>query len=392
MYPIIGMTPQTAEKVKALINRVPTEGLGYTRSGPGKQVTHVSVSGEVESDGWYPCFPVAYNQSLDDFNYYSAGKVKDANGEALEVDRIYLAIRTGDIEGVAHYVAVATTTVSSASESEGDSSSTEYIEVTIPECIEALWEDVQLPDGRIPDAGADGTILVAADGEWTVVNSENWVSNTKLRDSAGLSVIGRSANTGGDPADITGTAGVRQVLSNNGTTLEWATGGFAPVGMISPYGGSSAPSGWLLCDGSAVSRTTYASLFAVLSTSFGAGNGSTTFNLPDMRGRVPMGVDGAANRVTSASTNGANADTLGGTGGAETHTLTTAQLPSHNHSIQGPLLKYVGTGGNRADLAAGSVWIGTDSSPTNTGNSGSGNAHSNTQPWQAVNYIIFAGV
>jgi microcystin-dependent protein len=63
----------------------------------------------------------------------------------------------------------------------------------------------------------------------------------------------------------------------------------APVGTITQYAGAAAPTGYLLCDGSAVSRSTYADLFAILSTTYGSGNGSTTFNLPDFRGRVQMG-------------------------------------------------------------------------------------------------------
>lgn len=68
--------------------------------------------------------------------------------------------------------------------------------------------------------------------------------------------------------------------------------GSTPLGTISEYGGSSAPNAqWLMCDGSAVSRTTYAGLFAILSTTYGVGDGSTTFNLPDLRGRVPVGLN-----------------------------------------------------------------------------------------------------
>ena len=63
----------------------------------------------------------------------------------------------------------------------------------------------------------------------------------------------------------------------------------SPIGTILPYGGASAPSGWFLCQGQAVSRTTYSELFAVIGTSFGAGDGSTTFNIPDMRESVPKG-------------------------------------------------------------------------------------------------------
>jgi len=105
----------------------------------------------------------------------------------------------------------------------------------------------------------------------------------------------------------------------------WSQNNLTPVGMISPFAGSSAPDGWLLCDGSAVSQTTYAALFAVVGSTYdvtspGAGN----FRVPDLRGRVAAGVDNMggtdAGRLSLANT-------LGTTGGAET-------LPAHTHSIE----------------------------------------------------------
>src|SRR4051794_36885710 len=103
-------------------------------------------------------------------------------------------------------------------------------------------------------------------------------------------------------------------------------------GVVFPFGGATAPAGFLLCDGSAVSRIQYPALFAVLLTRFGAGDGSTTFNLPDLRGRVIAGVDNmggsAANRLTTAGS-GINGAVLGADGGAETHVLTQAQMPAH---------------------------------------------------------------
>jgi microcystin-dependent protein len=90
------------------------------------------------------------------------------------------------------------------------------------------------------------------------------------------------------------------------------------------WSGASAPTGWLLCDGSAVSRTTYAALFAVTSTTYGVGDGSTTFNLPDLLGRVPMGA-GAGTGLTSR--------TLGAEVGSESTTLTSAHIPQHAHTI-----------------------------------------------------------
>ncbi len=158
------------------------------------------------------------------------------------------------------------------------------------------------------------------------------------------------------------------------------------IGEVSDFSGATAPSGWLLCYGQAVSRTTYTWLFSILGTTYGAGDGSTTFNLPDLRGRFALGKDdmggSAAGRVTSSSTGGANSTTLGGTGGAETHTLTISQMPSHDHTYtklvsSGP----ISTGGSAYQF-----------STQNTGNTGGGSAHSNTPPWISLNKIIFTGV
>jgi microcystin-dependent protein len=98
-----------------------------------------------------------------------------------------------------------------------------------------------------------------------------------------------------------------------------------PKGMIAPFAGSSlsVPTGWLLCDGAAVSRTTYAALFAVTSTTYGAGDGSTTFNLPDLLGRVPMG---------AGTGTGLTARTLGAEVGSESTTLTSSHIPQHDHA------------------------------------------------------------
>jgi len=98
-----------------------------------------------------------------------------------------------------------------------------------------------------------------------------------------------------------------------------------PVGTVVAFAGASAPEGWLLCDGSAVSRTTYANLWAVLSSTYGNGDGSLTFNLPDAKGRSVLGA-GAGSGLTTR--------TIAGTGGTETVTLTAAQsgTTAHGHS------------------------------------------------------------
>lgn len=102
-----------------------------------------------------------------------------------------------------------------------------------------------------------------------------------------------------------------------------------PTGTLHAFAGSTAPAGYLLCDGSAVSRTTYASLFAVLSTTYGAGNGSTTFNVPDLRGRAPVGAGSDSTAANNVSR------TLGTKFGdtrlqSHTHTGTTGNMNSNN--------------------------------------------------------------
>lgn len=106
------------------------------------------------------------------------------------------------------------------------------------------------------------------------------IDNTNIASGAAIGI----SKLAGYPSDNT------KFLRGDGT---WAVpsggGGAAPTGAVTEYAGSSAPTGWLLCDGSAVSRSTYAALFAVIGTNYGAGDGSTTFNVPDVRGRVPTG-------------------------------------------------------------------------------------------------------
>jgi microcystin-dependent protein len=124
-------------------------------------------------------------------------------------------------------------------------------------------------------------------------------------------------------------------LYSNGTDVFYADDtARVPVGSIVDFAGATAPFGWLLCDGSAISRTTYSGLFAVINTIYGAGNGSTTFNLPDCRGRLRAGLDNmggtAALRITSAGS-GINALVSGASGGAQNVTLTVGTMPSHAH-------------------------------------------------------------
>lgn len=154
------------------------------------------------------------------------------------------------------------------------------------------------------------------------------------------------------------------------TNVENAIKESNPVGTIKIFAGSTAPTGYLICDGSAKSRTTYSELFSTIGTTYGSGNGSTTFNIPNLKGKVVVGLN-------SSDT---DFDTLGETGGEKTHVLTTSEMPSHAHTFQfdqtsGSLTEVVKTG------AQGSYGKATSSV-------GGGQAHNNLQPYMVLNYII----
>lgn len=159
-----------------------------------------------------------------------------------------------------------------------------------------------------------------------------------------------------------------------------------PSGTTVPYAGTTAPDGWLFAYGQAVSRSTYAALFTAIGTTYGSGDGSTTFNVPDLRGRVVAGQDdmggSSANRLTGLS-GGLNGDTLGATGGAESHTLITAEIPAHSHPYDAISLDTSANGSARPNVKDTAA----DRFPA-TNNTGGGGAHNNVQPTVILNYII----
>jgi hypothetical protein len=147
--------------------------------------------------------------------------------------------------------------------------------------------------------------------------------------------------------DVTQIQGGGATFTGNVSATEYYGGGSnitgistIPSGAIFPYGGTTEPSNYLFCYGQDVNRTTYSDLFTAIGTTYGVGDGATTFALPDLRGRVVAGKDDmggtSANRLTDQS-GGVNGDTLGDSGGLETHTLTTAQLAAHTHGVTGPI-------------------------------------------------------
>lgn len=267
-------------------------------------------------------------------------------------------------------------------------------------------------------------------------------------------------------------------------TLTDVEAAIMPSGGIIPYSGITAPSNWLLCNGAAVSRSTYATLFSLYNPSlgtvtmtiaspgvftltahglkngdtvfftttgalptgvtantvyyvdvinantfhintspnsvgvtpvntsgtqsgthtlfrslFGVGDGSTTFNVPDLRGRVAAGVEdmggvGSASRLTGFANAPPNPLAIGGSGGTESHTLTIAQLAAHSHSLDSRMMigQTAGSGFN-SGLAGGGAYnavgvLNDTGASTVTGSQGSGTAHNNTQPTILMNYIV----
>jgi len=155
--------------------------------------------------------------------------------------------------------------------------------------------------------------------------------------------------------------------------------GFVPIGSVLDFAGSNVPANYLLCNGQAVSRTDYAELFAVIGTTWGSGDGSTTFNVPNSQGKVSMGAG-----TNTDQNNHSGTWNLGSTGGEYNHKLIVDEIPEHNHKISG--LQGWAAFNNGTDT--GTIFRSSNSlDTTNTGGNG---YHNNIQPFVTYNKIIRA--
>jgi len=156
--------------------------------------------------------------------------------------------------------------------------------------------------------------------------------------------------------------------------------GLLPPGVILPYGVTAAPTGYKVCDGSAHARTgtSTSALFTVISTKYGVGNGSSTFNVPDLAGKFMAGLGSGLTSVTAGMIIGT---TVGNTGGVQAVTLTTTQLPSFSH-LTGANIWAV------HDDIGNALQPGTRVASVSVGSVGGNGAHSNIPPALIVNFII----
>lgn len=265
--------------------------------------------------------------------------------------------------------------------------------------------EVTVASAATCNIAAAGSSFVAISGTVKITSFGSGVNTAIYCRATGAFTIGYNASTLITPGaqDIPVTAGDTFVVifdaSSNARVAFYTRMGSVPavryIGEVFAYAGSSVQPYCLFPYGQLLSRTTYAALFAIIGTTYGIGDGSTTFGMPDCRGRVDAGKDdmggSSANRLTNQS-GGLNGDTLGATGGEETHILVQAELP--NCTFPNTLTAITSLNGN-ASGSSGATKI-VSGNTTALGGSvtsgGSDTPHNNVQPTIIFNKMMFVGI
>ena len=222
----------------------------------------------------------------------------------------------------------------------------------------------------------------------TLVSGTNikTINNTTLLGSGNIDTsevsIGTTQPTGNEEIWVDPTDTLKYKYNGQWFDLTIKALDGMPIGFNVLFSGpdNKIPTGWMLCDGRAISRTTYSELFDLIGTTYGVGDGSTTFNIPNLKGKVPVGLN----------IDDEEFDVLGKTGGEKEHTLIVGEIPAHNHKIK---LR----GGNNSDGGAVGFTEGKVYGQSNSFNNyqdiymqkiGSDQPHNNLQPYIVQNYII----
>lgn len=237
------------------------------------------------------------------------------------------------------------------------------------------------PSYSVNNAGGGTVTSVTFTGDGTFLSSTP-SSAVITTGTLAASLVTHSANTvAAGPTSGSAASPTFRALVD----ADMPTGGLNPPGQITMYGGSSAPSGWLLCDGSAVSRTTYAALFTAISTTFGIGDGSTTFNVPDLRGVFPKGAGTTSRTAGKDASGNFYAGTLG--------TYSTDQMQGHIHSASAAAAIFINqggnsyaNGGNAFNAPTANLTVGNPSTDGSNGTPRTG--HTSEPQSLGLNYII----
>ena len=269
---------------------------------------------------------------------------------------------------------------------------------------------LNLNNGSAPEPSQDNTIslreyaggpMAQADMEQNLVNFRgriNSLINGLSSANSSISSTSTSLQSEISTLETTLTNNLNTAIANQQSSTaeqlasldDSVSAHVSPVGTVMAYAGSGAPTYWLLCNGGAISRSTYSELFSAIGTAYGSGDGSSTFNLPDLRGRVVAGVGASGTPLSSFS--------LGSTGGEENIVLTTSQIPSHDHVRYGENDDArasgggAGYGGKRSNASVRNPQNVPFGKTFYTTPTGGGAGHSNIQPTMALNYIIHSGV